>query len=274
MFPGAGERAVSDARYAILGAPLEISASFYPGARFGPSRIRHFAEGFEDYDHRTDQRFTDLAVIDRGDVRPWQDAEEYLEFLGGELGDVVRAGAIPLLLGGEHTVSIAGVRATDPDVYVCVDAHLDLRASYDGDPWSHATAIHHVHEHVEEVILLGSRSGSRAEWERATASPSITVIEPEEVEEWLQSEWAAHLGSRSAYLSLDIDGIDPGVAPATGTREPFGLRPRTVRSAIAAVGPEAVGFDVVEVTDRDEGQTATLAAKLLRDFVFTHASHT
>jgi agmatinase len=77
-----------------------------------------------------------------------------------------------------------------------------------------------------------------------------------------------------AYLSVDVDAVDPGFAPATGTMEPFGLAPRTVLEVVRAVAPAAAGFDVVEVNDRDEGQTATLAAKLLRAFVYDHAAAT
>ena len=267
MFPGA--RAANDAAYGIVGAPLERSTTFHPGARFGPERIRHFARGFEDYDHRTDQRFSELRVADHGDVRAWQNAEEYLSFLEGELTDIIHDGAIPVLLGGEHTVSVAGVRACDPDVFVSIDAHLDLRSSFDGDPWSHATTTHHALDTVEEAIILGARAGSGEEWSRARSTQNITPIAPPDVEHWIET---AQLADQEVYLSIDIDGVDPGFAPATGTREPFGLSPPIVREVIDALAPQSVGFDLVEVTDRDDGQTATLAAKLLRECIYQHAT--
>lgn len=273
MFPGAREGPVEEAAYGLVGAPLERSASFYPGARFGPERIRHFARGFEDFHHRTEQSFTELGVVDRGEVRPWQDPAEYLDFLAGEVGDLVRAGAIPLLLGGEHTVSVAGVRASDPDVYVCVDAHLDLRESFDGDRWSHATTVHHVLDHVDEAIVIGVRAASEGEWARATATEAVTVVSPSAADDWIAGELPGRLDGRDAYLSIDVDGFDPAHAPATGTREPFGLDATTGRRLVETTAPHAVGFDLVEVTDRDEGETATLAGKLLREFVFTHAHH-
>ena len=136
-FPGAtADRAT--AGYVVVGAPLDLSATFEPGARFGPRRIRTYAEPFDDYDRRTGQRFTDLGVADAGDVDAWDDAAAYLEVLAAELGDVVGNGGVPLVLGGEHTVSVAGVRATAPDVYVGLDAHLDLYDAFDGNPLSHA----------------------------------------------------------------------------------------------------------------------------------------
>ena len=271
MFPGAVDIPLSEAAYGIVGAPLERSTTFLPGTRFGPERIRGFARGFEDYDRQSAQHVTELAVVDRGDVRPWQDARAYLSFLAGELEDVVRVDAIPLLLGGEHTVTIAGVEACGPQTVVCIDAHLDLRESFDDDPYSHATAMHHAREQVEKVIIIGARAASKAEWDRAEADEGITVISPDAASN--QLEWVTEqVSGTPTYLSLDVDGIDPAYAPGTGTREPFGLSPETVRSLIEAIAPTVVGMDVVEVNDRDDGQTATLAASLLRRFILNHAN--
>jgi agmatinase len=264
-FPGAtADR--DDAEYVVVGAPLDVSASFNPGARFGPDRIRHYAESFEDYDPDTGARFTDLGVHDAGDVRAWDDAEEYLDFLAGTLADVVRDDAVPVLLGGEHTVTVAGVRATAPDVFVCLDAHLDLRESYDGNPWSHATVTHHALSVADEAVILGARSGSEAEWERAGAD-DVTVVPPEDVADWAPDFEA----DDDVYLSVDVDAADPSVAPGTGTMEPFGLSSHEMRRVVREVATRSVGFDVVEVTDRDDGQAAVLAAKLARAFVFAHA---
>ena len=265
MFPGA----VADreaARYALVGAPLDASTSFRPGARFGPRRIREFGEQFDDYDHRTGQRFTDLAVYDHGDVGPSADTAEYLSYLTSLLGEFDRAGATPLLVGGEHTVSLAGVRALDPDVFVCLDAHLDLRESYAGDEFSHATVTHHALATADEAVVLGGRTGSEREWDRA-GDADVTVVPPADV-----PQWAPDVGGDRVYLSVDIDAADPGFAPGTGTPEPFGLAPREIRDVVRRVAPHAVGFDVVEVNDRDDGQAPTLAAKLLREFVFSNAA--
>jgi len=266
MFPGAtADRDAAD--YVVVGAPLDVSTTFQPGARFGPDRVRRFAETYDDYDRETDRYFTDLAVHDHGDVRAWDDAGEYLEFLQGTLADVVRDGALPVTIGGEHSVTPAGVRATDPETIVCLDAHLDLRDAYDGNPLSHATAMRRALEHdtVERAVILGARTGSQEEWDRA-AEPDVTVVPSEEV-----ADWSPNLDSERVYLSVDVDGADPAFAPGTGTMEPFGLFPREMRDVVRAVAPDAVGFDVVEVNDRDDGQAAALAGKLLRAFVYAHA---
>ena len=173
MFPGAAADRES-ADYALVGAPLDRSTSSRPGARFGPRRVRHHAGGFEDFDHRTGAKFTDRNVYDHGDVDPTADAAEYLDFLRGTLTDFRAEGVTPLLVGGEHTVTVAGVRAVDPDAYVCLDAHLDLRESYAGDPLSHATVTRHALAVADRAVLLGARAGSEAEWERA-AEAYVTV---------------------------------------------------------------------------------------------------
>ena len=261
-FPGATADP-TDAAYAVVGAPLDVSTTFRPGARFGPNRVRRFARPFDDYDHRTGLRFSTL-VCDAGDVDAWNDAAEYLSFLEGALRDHHDANRLPLLIGGEHTVTVAGVRAADPDVYVCLDAHLDLYDAYAGDEFSHATVTSHVLDVVDEAVLLGVRTGSEAEWERA-ATADVTVVEPEAV-----ADWSPEFDG-DAYLSVDIDAADPAFAPGTGTPEPFGLESSRMRDVVRAVAPDAVGFDVVEVNDRDDGQAASLGAKLLREFVFSHA---
>jgi len=265
MFPGAGaDRA--EAAYAVVGAPLDASTTFQPGTRFGPREVRHAATSFSDYDQHAGTRFTDLGVHDHGDVGPGSDVAEYLEFLSGVLAEYRREGTVPLLLGGEHTVTVAALRALSPDVYVCLDAHLDLRESYAGDPLSHATVTRHALAVADRAVLLGARAGSEAEWERA-AEADVTVVPPEDV-----AEWSPDLHGESAYLSVDVDAFDPGFAPGTGTPEPFGLAPREGRRLVSRVAPACEGFDVVEVNDRDDGQAATLAAKLLRRFVHDHAA--
>ena len=266
MFPGAiADREVAD--YVLVGAPLDISTSFQPGTRFGPNRIRRFAESFDDYDRRTDQFFTELSVHDAGDIRAWDDAPDYVDWVTGSVRDAVWDDAVPIVLGGEHTVTAAGVDGVEPDVLVCLDAHLDLREAYDGNEWSHATITRRVLDEldVDEAVVLGARTGSPDEWERAAAD-DVTVVPPEDV-----ADWHPDFDDESVYLSVDIDAADPAFAPGTGTKEPFGLTSREMRDVVRAVAPYADGFDVVEVNDRDDGQAASLAAKLLREFVFSHA---
>ncbi|MFC7069570.1 arginase family protein [Halobaculum lipolyticum] len=280
MFPGANADRDA-AAYVLTGAPLDATTTFQPGARFGPDRVRKFASTYDDYDRRTDSFFSDLRVHDAGDVPAWDALDDYLDHLTAELRAAVIDDAVPLLVGGEHTVTWAGVRATDPDVLVTLDAHLDLRDAYDGNPLNHACVVRRCldgyaggedggrdYPTVDEVVVLGARTGSPEEWERADA-PDVTAVAPEDVADWTAD--FDGVDGRDAYLSVDIDGADPGFAPGTGTMEPFGLTPREMRDAVRAVAPHCVGFDAVEVNDRDDGQAAALAGKLLREAVYAHA---
>jgi agmatinase len=272
MFPGAtADR--DAASYVVVGAPLDATTTFQPGTRFGPDRIRRFAETYDDYDRRTDSRFSALGVHDAGDVSPWDDAAAYLEHLAAELRSVVYDDAVPLLVGGEHTVTYAGVEAVDPDALVVCDAHLDLRDAYDGNRLNHACVTRRCLDDlgVDRVVIVGARTGSEAEWERA-ADADVEVVPPENARAWLDGIDTDTFESDSVYCSIDVDGLDPGFAPGTGTMEPFGLAPREARDLVRAIAPHADGFDVVEVNDRDDGQAAAVAGKLLREFARTHAS--
>jgi len=177
--------------------------------------------------------------------------------------------------------SAAAVEAVAPEVFVCLDAHLDLRRDLDGNEHSHATVTRRILDGgdpaessddaaagVEAAVVLGARTGSPEEWDRAAAA-DVTVVAPEDVAEFDLRSW---LDGRTAYLSVDVDAADPGFAPGTGTPEPFGLEPRVLRDVVRTVAPHAAGFDVVEVNDRDDGQAASLAAKLCREFVYSHAA--
>ena len=272
MFPGATTDRDA-ASYVVVGAPLDATTTFQPGTRFGPDRVRRFAESYDDYDHRTESRFSALGVADAGDVRPWDDIREYLDHLAAELRSVVYDDAVPVTVGGEHTVTHAGVEAVAPDVLVVCDAHLDLRDAYDGNPLSHACVTRRALDDlgVDRAVIVGARTGSEAEWDRAAAA-DVTVVPPEETRGWLDDFDPDALADESVYCSVDIDGLDPGFAPGTGTKEPFGLTPREARDLVRAVAPVADGVDVVEVNDRDDGQAAALAGKLLREFVRSHAT--
>lgn len=264
-FPGA----IADreaAEYLLVGAPLDRTTTFQPGTRTGPDRLRRFARSFEDYDQATGQRFSNLDVADHGNVEPFDDQSTYLGYLEGILAEAARKGRTPLVLGGEHTVAVAAIRALDPDIVVSVDAHLDLRESYHGTTLNHACAMARAIEVAEELYVVGARAGSEPEWTRAAES-DVTVVPPEAAADWTVPQFDGR-----TYLSVDIDAVDPGAAPGTGTMEPFGLTPRTVRSIVRAIAPQAAGMDLVEVNDRDDGQTAALGAKLLRRFVYDHAA--
>tara|TARA_A100001037_G_scaffold306863_1_gene357657 strand:+ start:24047 stop:24859 length:813 start_codon:yes stop_codon:yes gene_type:complete len=254
----------NEASYTLFGAPFDFSTTFIPGTRFGPNQLRKYSSHFEDYDPRTNTYFSELLVHDFGDVIPESShLPTYLDYLGGFVTEAIEDGVLPIILGGEHTVNMASIRALKPDTYVCLDAHLDLRNSYQDNSWSHATSTMHALNIVDHAIIIGARSGSESEWER-TLKSDVTVIPPEAVSSW-EPDFTG-----SVYFSIDIDAADHSIAPGTGTPEPFGLTARELLQIVHLVSPHAIGFDIVEVNDRDSGQAAILGAKLIREFVHSH----
>ncbi len=266
MFPGAST-ADAEATYTILGAGLERTTTGRSGAREGPRVLRTAAAHFEDYDPDTDAHFTDLGVSDAGDVGHAASISAYLDVLETELRRHRSEGRVPLTLGGEHTVTVGAVRALEPTTLVVLDAHLDLRDEYAGARLHHATTVRRCLDIVDHAVIVGARSGAQSEWNRAEAD-DVTVIGADELDRF------EAIALEDCYLSVDIDIVDPSFAPATGTPEPFGLTPKQVRSLVRTVAPKATGMDLVEVSDRDAGQTAVLGAKLLRRFVYDHAAAT
>jgi agmatinase len=265
QFPGA-ITSRENASYVIFGAPFDFSTTFIQGSRFGPSQLRKFAAHFEDYDPRTKTSFSELLVHDSGDIIPESSSfTTYIDYLEGFITDVVNDGITPILIGGEHTVNLAALRALKPDTYVCLDAHLDLRETYQDNPWSHATSTLRALEIVDNAVIIGARSGCEEEWDQANKK-NITVISPNEVQDWEPSF------KGSVYFSIDIDASDNSIAPGTGTPEPFGLSSKEMLRIVHMVSPYASGFDIVEVNDQDNGQAAILGGKLLREFVHSHAT--
>lgn len=262
-----------DARRVILGIPLDHTASFRPGTREAPRRIREVSEGLESYSPRWEADLEGCALADLGDLLlPWGDVERALDMAQAAVSAVLEDGRCPVVLGGEHLLTLAGVRAAArrfPSLYVVqLDAHLDLRDTYLGLRLSHATVMRRVGEIVglERVAALGVRSGTREEWElfRRTLRPQggDLVAGAEAVGRLVQG--------RPFYLTVDIDVADPGHAPGTGSPEPGGPAAAEVLEAVgrlASLGPVAV--DVVEVCPaRDPGDVSSvLAAKIVREAV-------
>lgn len=258
----------------LLGAPLDTTVSFRPGTRFGPSRIRDMSDGLEDYSPHLNLDFSQVPFFDAGDVDlPFGDPEAALAAIERAVASVVERGQLPIILGGEHLLTLATVRAVHrrfPDLAVVqFDAHADLRDDYLGVRESHACTMRRVAEVVGfgRVAQVGLRSGTREEF--ALARREGTFF-PGPLEEAVGPA-LRRLGSRPVYLTVDIDVLDPAYAPGVGTPEPAGASPGEVLAALRRVFQQAhvVAVDVVEVCpphDHGDG-TAVLAAKLIREIL-------
>jgi len=270
------EASWDDARFVVLGVPFDRTTSFRPGARFGPDSIRQHSWNFESYDLETGVDLSEVAMHDLGNTEEFGDSASMVEAVRAEVRPIYAAGKIPLVMGGDHACSPPCVEAY-PDGgslgVLYIDAHLDFRSSYLGDPRSHGCSSRRIVEKVgaRNVVVLGVRSVSREEVDDNSkiGMPFITAHEVarDGIEASVRRAMSL-LGTERVYISLDIDAIDPAYAAGTGTPEPFGLTPRDVKHAIGQVAPRLAGMDVMEVSPHyDSGNTSALAARLLREAV-------
>ncbi len=218
-----------EARVAVLSMPLEATVSYGGGTAGGPAGILEASTQVELYDEQLGFEpyragiWTDPDPIDTAGP-----IEGSLERLTRRVGESLDAGKFVVTLGGEHSLTPAAVAAAaarhDGLVLVQLDAHADLRESYEGSPHSHACAVARSLDHVAEVRALGIRSYSVEEAERIRAGiPGYRVLHGWEM---ARPGWAKQalegLAGRPVYLTVDVDYFDPALIPATGTPEPGG----------------------------------------------------
>jgi agmatinase len=279
-FGGVRTRSAGDperARVEIVCAPYEGTVSYGRGAAAGPAAILDASLQVETRDDETGVRLEDLAyalgpVVEaaEGDA-----PEDYAERLRGVCRESAGAGRIPLVLGGEHSVTIGalrGVRDVHEIVHVLsIDAHPDLRDSYEGSTHSHACVGRRALEDGP-LTIVGARSWSEEEARLLATHPPGLDLRParEVVGGGLDPiELAESLGD-PVYLTFDVDGLDPSVVPATGTPEPGGLGWWEALDLVRTVleRRRVVGLDVVELAPQagshvSDFAVARLVAKLL-----------
>jgi agmatinase len=214
-----------------------------------------------------DRDLEDLKICDVGDLTlPHGNVEGALEAIGGYVANIMGDGKFPILLGGEHLISLPIVREMfkhHPSLLVIqLDAHADLLREYEGAHLSHATVMRRIADLVgnENICQLGIRSGTKEEIRSAKATGSL--VETGEV--------LRRGAGRPVYLTVDLDILDPGVAPGVGNPEPGGLTFNEVCSLILQLHPlHVVGFDIVELAPPYDPtqQSAMAAAKLTRELI-------
>ena len=248
---------------AIVGAPFDTATTFRVGARFGPESIRSVSHLLRPYNPSQDVSIFDhLSVIDYGDVPvvPGYIEESYRRIAEG-LKPIHRSGVVPIVLGGDHSVALPELRAAaaahGPLALVQFDAHPDTWDSYFGERHTHGTPFRRA---VEEGLLLPERSiqvGMRGslfdagDWNDAREL-GFELISTDEVRETSVLETIARIrervGNVKAYVSFDVDFVDPAFAPGTGTPEIGGFTSREAQEFVRGlVGLDLVGCDVVEV---------------------------
>ncbi|WP_297503625.1 agmatinase [Thermococcus sp.] len=260
-----------DASFIILGVPFDGTTSFKAGARFGPTLTRHATLNLESYilDYGVD--IAEFPIADIGDVAviagdPRGTADRVRETV--EELKRINPNGVPILLGGEHSQTLGAVEALKPRSYVVFDAHLDLRDSYEDNPYNHACVARRIAERGVEEAMFGIRSGTREEVEYAKEK-NIQWVHARNYSFDSFLELVRPL-PEPVYLSIDIDAFDLSMVPSTGTPEAGGLSFWDVVEAIEWLADNKViaGFDIMEVAGENLGDiTALTAAKLLFYFI-------
>ena len=263
-----------EAKIVLFGAPFDSTTSFRPGARFGPSAMRHESFGLETYSPYQDKDLTDYSIFDSGDLELcFGSAELALQDIETRAEEILAAGKLPLLLGGEHLVTLGSFRAVQrrwPDVHIIhFDAHADLRDDYLGAKLSHACVLRRCHELVgdERIHQFCIRSGDREEFRFAKVHTDLHSFDFEGLEEL--TRWLSHTGT-PVYFTIDLDCLDPSAFPGTGTPEAGGVTFLQLLEAIRLVAnTNVVGADVNELAPMlDQSGVSTAAAcKVLRELL-------
>lgn len=293
--PAARMNDLGDAEVVIVGAPFDWGTSYRPGARFGPAAIRNADYGAMDgyRPHLTTgvDPFQTLGVVDVGDVYvlPGQ-LEGSIERIADVVADVADAGKTPIVLGGDHTITwpnalgVARAHGFGEVALVHFDAHADTGFIQNGSLLGHGTPMRRL---IESGAVPGHRFvqiGLRGYW----PEPEVTewmgeqkmrsYLMAEIVERGLDAvadEAVGHAldgGAKGVFISVDIDVVDPGLAPGTGTPEPGGLTSRELLDTVRRLAKdlEVLGADVVEVSPPYDGpgeQTAYIANRVVLEIL-------
>ena len=265
---------------AITGVPFDTGVSYRVGGRFGPAAVRDASMMLRPYNpNLAVAPFEVLSCVDHGDIAivPGYIEPSYAA-IETAVRSIVTAGVVPLLIGGDHACTLAHLRAAaahGPVAVIDFDAHTDAWDSYFGQKYNHGTWMRRAVEeglvdvgHSLEVGLRGSLYGP-TDWLVLRTELGLDYLTTEDVLGMGAAAAAdrirARVGDRPVWLTFDIDVVDPGFAPGTGTPEPGGLSANDVLSILRGLtGIVFAGFDVVEVipTYDPAGQTAFLAANL------------
>ena len=261
----------ADADIVLFGAPYDSTTSFRPGARFGSQAMRMESIGIETYSPYQCRDLCEVRAHDAGDlVLPFGAPEPALAIIEGKVEEILAAGKIPVMLGGEHLVTLGAVRAAVkrfPSLHIIhFDAHADLREDYLGNPLSHACVIRRCHDILGDgrIFQFGIRSGTYEEFAFMKDGHVVTErFALKTVTQLLLPE------GTPVYLTVDMDVLDPSEFPGTGTPEAGGVRfvelLEAVRDVLARF--RVLAIDNVELAPQIDatGRSTALACKMLRE---------
>ena len=274
------ESSFEGAKVVLFGAPYDSTTSFRPGTRFGPAAVRSESFGIETYSPYQDRDLeSDSSVHDAGDLElPFGAPDRALAMIEAKASEIIDAGKIPFLLGGEHLVTLGAVRAAFrryPDLCILhFDAHADLREDYLGVKLSHACVMRRCHDILGDgrIWQFGIRSGTKDEF--AFMREGHVVTEPFSTKTLRELSFPS---GTPVYLTVDLDVLDPSEFPGTGTQEAGGLRFAELLSALTEILSRfnVVALDNVELSPAldPSGRSTALACKLLREQLLSLSSN-
>ncbi len=260
------------AKYAVLPVPYDHTVSYRTGSREGPSAIINASRQVELYDPQLKREIHLPGIATLDPVEPdTRGPKETMDRLFNHAKKVVRDGKFLLTLGGEHSISSALVKAVQTRYkklsVLHIDAHSDMRDTWQGSPYSHACVMRRIQELGAKTVSVGIRNTGAEEFPHIRKTGQI-ILTAEEICLAGNSDWIARTTeplTDQVYVTIDIDGFDPAYAPGTGTPEPGGLDWYQVNGLLKAIAETRtiVGADIVEVLPIP-GQVVTefLAAKL------------
>ncbi len=263
-----------EATHVLFGAPFDGTTSYRPGTRFGPAAVRMESFGLETYSPYQQKDLVDASILDSGDLEfPFGNTKKVLQQIEERTTHILRAGKVPMMIGGEHLVTLGAVRAAHHQYenlhIIHFDAHTDLRDDYLGERLSHATVLRRCHDLVGDgkIFQFGIRSGDRPEFDWANEGhTTLQKFNFEQLQEALHT-----IGDAPVYFTIDLDVLDPSEFPGTGTPEAGGVRFTELLQAMINVctSVNVVACDVNELAPIYDptGRSTALAGKVIREFL-------
>lgn len=263
-----------ESQIVIFGAPFDSTTSYRPGTRFASSAMRNESFGIETFSPYLDRDLTDYKIFDAGDLdlifgNPTLTLDEIEHTVSHILDD----GKFPIMIGGEHLVTLGAVRAVGkrhPNLHIVhLDAHADLRQDYLGEKLSHATVMRRCHDLVgnNRIYQFGIRSGDREEFEFMQSRIITTRFNTQGIERLPEL-----IDDAPVYFTIDLDVLDPSCFPGTGTPEAGGIDFHELLNAISVVsGLNVIGCDINELSPiyDQTGASTALACKVLRELILS-----
>ena len=257
----------------LFGVPFDGTTSFKPGARFAPAAMREDSWAIESYSPYQDLDLEDLKLFDYGNLElPFGDKMKALQMIEETVNQIIDANKIPIMIGGEHLVTYAPVKALSnkyDDLHIIhFDAHTDLREHYLDEKFSHATVLRRIADLVGSKNLnqFCIRSGLKKEFEWAKEHSNLEKFTYKTLPSCVE-----RLKHKAVYITIDLDVFDPSVFPGTGTPEPGGINFHQMLEIIQILSKleNVVGLDVVELSPKHDasGVSTAVACKTLRELV-------